>query len=81
MTAPQPARKDEKLGILLAGFGAVASTFAAGILHAQKSQTPLVGSLTQLGKVSVPTNKGTVDMAMGDLVSLASVDNLSLIHI
>jgi myo-inositol-1-phosphate synthase len=40
-----------RLGILLVGLGAVATTFIAGVEHARRGSGPLVGSLTQIGRI------------------------------
>lgn len=42
-----------KLGILIPGMGAVASTFIAGVLAARKGKAHPFGSLTQLGRIRV----------------------------
>jgi len=40
-----------KLGILLPGLGAVASTFIAGVLAIRKGLGKPIGSLTQMGTI------------------------------
>ena len=42
-----------KLGILLPGLGAVATTFIAGVMLARRGLATPVGSLTQLGTMRV----------------------------
>ncbi|MCQ2244033.1 MAG: inositol-3-phosphate synthase [Bacteroidaceae bacterium] len=49
--APKPA--EGKLGIMVVGCGAVATTFMTGVLMARKGLTKLVGSMTQYDKVRV----------------------------
>lgn len=46
-----PAPATGKLGILLPGMGAVATTLIAGVLAVRKGQGEPIGSLTQLGKL------------------------------
>ena len=41
-----------KLGILIVGCGAVATTLITGVLMARKGLTNLVGSMTQMDKKS-----------------------------
>src|SRR5687768_9182235 len=41
----------DKLGIMLVGLGAVASTFIAGVEHARRGTGAPVGSLTQMGTI------------------------------
>ena len=40
-----------KLGVLLVGLGAVASTFIAGVEHARRGTARPIGSLTQMGTI------------------------------
>jgi myo-inositol-1-phosphate synthase len=42
-----------KLGVLMPGMGAVASTFIAGVLSARKGLSQPIGSLTQMGTIRV----------------------------
>ena len=44
-----------KLGILLPGMGAVASTFIAGVEAIRRQKAPPIGSLTQSGTVRLGT--------------------------
>ena len=46
-----PAPADGKLGILLPGMGAVATTLIAGVLAVRKGGGQPIGSLTQMGKL------------------------------
>nr|GFD34818.1 hypothetical protein [Tanacetum cinerariifolium] len=47
----QLAPADGKLGILLPGMGAVATTLIAGVLAVRKGGGQPIGSLTQMGKL------------------------------
>ncbi len=71
-TAPSVAHvrpASGRLGVLLPGMGAVASTFVAGVMAARAGQKPPVGSLSQTGRL----DDGT---PIGDAVPLASLDDL-----
>jgi len=61
-----------KLGILLPGLGAVATTTMAGVFLARRGLARPTGSLTQLGKVQL----GKRSCALSDVVPLASLDDL-----
>ncbi len=45
------ANRPKKLGILMPGLGAIASTLIAGVYAIQKGISPPVGSLTQMGRL------------------------------
>ena len=64
-----PAPADGKLGILLPGMGAVATTLIAGVLAVRKGGGQPIGSLTQMGKLR--TAAGTT--AIKDFVPLANL--------
>jgi myo-inositol-1-phosphate synthase len=49
----KPLAADGKLGILMPGMGAVASTLVAGVLSARKGLTRPIGSLTQMGTIRI----------------------------
>lgn len=63
-----------KLGILLVGLGAVATTTIAGVMLARKGLAPPVGSLTQLGTVRLGKRTDKRAPLIRDLVPLASLD-------
>ncbi|MBA2661238.1 MAG: inositol-3-phosphate synthase [Bradymonadaceae bacterium] len=65
-----------KLAVLLPGMGAVATTFIAGVEAVRRGASVPVGSLTQLGML--PGEEGTSQepVAIGEAVSLASLDDL-----
>jgi myo-inositol-1-phosphate synthase len=70
----KPARG--KLGVLLPGMGAVATTFIAGVLAIRRKLALPIGSLTQMGTIRL--GKRTEDRvpAIRDYVSLAGLDDL-----
>jgi len=67
---------DGKLGVLLPGMGAVATTFVAGVEAVRKGLASPIGSLTQLGTIRL--GKRTEDRvpAIKDFVPLAQLDDL-----
>jgi myo-inositol-1-phosphate synthase len=77
MTAPldiQPA--DGKLGVLLPGMGAVATTFIAGVLAGRKGLTQLHGSLTQSGHIRLGKRTEQRNPLIKDFAPLAGLDDL-----
>ena len=65
-----------KLGVLLPGMGAVATTFMAGVeLVRQKKAVP-VGSLTQMGTIRLGKRTDARSPKIKDLVKLAKLDDL-----
>ena len=61
-----------KLGILLPGMGAVATTFIAGVDAIRNGRAAAIGSLTQLGQM----NLGGDEVAIRDALGLASLDDI-----
>jgi hypothetical protein len=51
MTARNIAPATGKLGVLMPGMGAVASTFIAGVIAARHGTHPPIGSLTQMAHI------------------------------
>ena len=66
-----------KLGILLPGMGAVATTFIAGVLAIRKGIGQPIGSLTQLGHIRIGKRTDGVSPAIKDYVSLAKLDDIA----
>lgn len=67
-----------KLGILLPGMGAVATTAIAGILLARRGLGQPVGSLTQLGTIRLGKRTDGRTPRINDLVPLASLDDIEI---
>ncbi len=65
-----------KLGIMIVGCGAVATTFITGVLMTRKGLTKPVGALTQYDKIRVATPEGDKRMAYGDIVPLADLNDI-----
>ena len=65
-----------KLGVLLPGMGAVATTFMAGVELVRKREANPVGSLTQMGTVRLGKRTENRAPLIKDFVPLASLDSL-----
>jgi myo-inositol-1-phosphate synthase len=65
-----------KLGVLLPGMGAVATTTMAGVLLARKGRALPVGSLTQMGTIRLGRRTEGRAPRIADLVPLAGLDQL-----
>jgi len=70
----QPA--DGRLGVLLAGLGAVSTTFIAGVLAVRKGIAKPIGALTQMGTVRLGKRTDGRSPGIDELVPLAPLDNL-----
>src|SRR5678815_1963029 len=65
-----------KLGILLPGMGAVATTFIAGVQAIRKGIGKPIGSLTQMGHIRLGKRTDNNSPAIKDYVSLAKLDDI-----
>jgi len=65
-----------KLGILLPGMGAVATTFIAGCLLVKKGLSSPVGSLTQMGTIRLGKRTDDRHPLIKDFVPLANMEDL-----
>ncbi|MBI5487492.1 MAG: inositol-3-phosphate synthase [Deltaproteobacteria bacterium] len=65
-----------KLGVLLAGLGAVSTTFVAGVALCRKRLRRPFGSLTQLGTIRLGKRTDGRSPAVRDFVPLASLEDL-----
>jgi myo-inositol-1-phosphate synthase len=65
-----------KLGILLPGMGAVATTFIAGVEAIRKGLSRPIGSLTQMGTVRLGKRTENRCPRIADFVPLASLDDV-----
>jgi myo-inositol-1-phosphate synthase len=65
-----------KLGVLLPGMGAVATTFIAGVLAIRRGLAQPIGSLTQLGTIRLGKRTDGRTPAIRDYISLAGLDDL-----
>ncbi|MCB9525738.1 MAG: inositol-3-phosphate synthase [Myxococcales bacterium] len=71
-----PTAAPERLGILLQGMGAVASTFVAGVIAANKGLGEPVGSLTQLAHIRLGKRTDNRNPMVKDFVPLAPLSGL-----
>jgi myo-inositol-1-phosphate synthase len=77
MVNPTTIRPAEgKLGILLPGLGAVATTFIAGVLAMRQGLAPPIGSLTQTGTVRLGKRTEGRSPKIKEFVPLADLDDL-----
>ena len=65
-----------RLGVLLAGLGAVSTTFMAGVFAIRKGLAAPTGSLTQMGTVRLGKRTDGRSPLIKDFVPLASLDDL-----
>src|SRR5690349_650770 len=65
-----------KLGVLLPGMGAVATTFIAGVMLARRGHAHPTGSLTQLGRIRLGKRTERRTPLIREVVPLASLDDL-----
>jgi myo-inositol-1-phosphate synthase len=76
MTARNIAPATGKLGVLLPGMGAVASTFIAGVIAARNGTHPPIGSITQMANIRLGKRHEGRNPLIRDFVPLASLDDL-----
>ena len=65
-----------KLGVLLPGLGAVASTLIAGVETAKQTGEAPIGSITQMAKIRLGGRADGVNPYIKDFVPLAQLDDL-----
>src|SRR6185503_14237869 len=65
-----------KLGILLPGMGAVATTFIAGVQAIRKGIGKPIGSLTQLGHIRIGKRTDNVNHKINEYISLAKLEDI-----
>ena len=65
-----------KLGILVVGNGAVATTFMTGVLMARKGLAKPIGSMTQYDKIRIGKGDDKKYLKYGDIVPIASLDDI-----
>ncbi len=76
-TSPRPiAPADGKLGVLVVGLGAVASTFIAGVENVRRGRAQPTGSLTQLATIRLGKRTDNRAPFIKDFVPLATLDDL-----
>jgi myo-inositol-1-phosphate synthase len=65
-----------KLGIMIPGMGAVATTFVAGVEAVRKGISSPIGSLTQMGTIRLGKRSQARSPKITDFVPLAALDDL-----
>jgi myo-inositol-1-phosphate synthase len=65
-----------RLGILIPGLGAVATTLIAGVEAVKKGIAQPIGSLTQMGHIPLSRNGAEVHPRIGDFVPLADLRDI-----
>lgn len=76
---PQPhaiAPAEGRLGVLLVGLGAVASTFIAGVEHVRRGSARPIGSVTQMSTIRLGKRTESRAPLIRDFVPLAGLDQL-----
>ena len=76
MDSPSIEPADGKLGVLLVGLGAVASTFIAGVEHIRRGTGKPFGSITQMATIRLGKRSENQTPLIRDFVPLASLDQL-----
>ncbi|HUH01076.1 MAG TPA: inositol-3-phosphate synthase [Kofleriaceae bacterium] len=66
-----------KLGVLLPGMGAVATTFIAGVLAVRRGLAKPIGSLTEMGTIRLGKRTDDRVPAIRDYVALPTLDDLA----
>ncbi|CAN5711715.1 inositol-3-phosphate synthase [soil metagenome] len=69
-------KAEGKLGILIPGLGAVATTMIAGVESIKKGYAQPIGALTQMGRLRLGKRTENRYPLIKDFVSLASLDNI-----
>src|SRR5213082_2477310 len=65
-----------KLGVMLPGMGAVATTFVAGVEAVRKGYAKPIGSLTQMGTIRLGKRTDGNSPLINDFVPLAQLNDL-----
>jgi myo-inositol-1-phosphate synthase len=78
MSANRPtiAPAEGKLGVLLPGLGAVATTFIAGVLAVRRDLAKPIGSLTQMGTIRLGKRTDNRVPKINEFLPLAALDDL-----
>ncbi len=69
-------KADGKLGVLVVGLGAVASTFMTGVLMTRKGLAKPVGSMTQYDKIRVGEGENKKYLKYNEIVPLADLNDI-----
>ena len=74
--SPKIAKPKGKLGVMLPGLGAVATTFIAGVEAARKGKSRPIGSLTQMGTIRLGKRTEERIPLIKNFVPLAGLDDI-----
>lgn len=77
MTQTKVKPANGKLGILIVGNGAVATTFMTGVLMARKGLTKPIGAMTQYDKIRVGRGADKKYLHYNDIVPIANLDDIA----
>ncbi|HPH66747.1 MAG TPA: inositol-3-phosphate synthase, partial [Kofleriaceae bacterium] len=66
-----------KLGILMPGMGAVATTFMAGVIAARRGIAKPIGSLTQMGTVRIGKRSDNNSPKIQDYIPIANMKDIA----
>src|SRR6266481_3193238 len=75
-SSPSVADAKGKLGIMIPGMGAVATTFVAGVEAVRKGIAKPIGSLTQMGTIRLGKRTEGRSPKINDFVPLAQLNDL-----
>ena len=76
-TEPRPVKPASgKLGVLIVGLGAVATTFIAGVENTRRGGGKPIGSVTQMGTIRLGKRTENRSPLIKDFVPLAELDDL-----
>lgn len=75
-TSTTPKAANGKLGILMPGLGAVATTVIAGVEAIKKGQSEPIGSLTQMGRIRLGKRTENRQPLIKDFVPLANLNDI-----
>src|ERR1019366_10615621 len=65
-----------KLGVMVVGLGAVATTFSAGVEAVRRGIAPPIGSMTQMGTIRLGKRTDANSPKVKDFVPLAKLDDI-----
>ena len=76
-TEPRPVKPaNGKLGVLIVGLGAVATTFIAGVENSRRGLGKPIGSVTQMGTIRLGKRTENRSPLIKEFVPLAELDDL-----
>ena len=70
------SKENSKVGVLIPGMGAVASTFICGVIACNKGLSKPIGSMTQMGSIRLGKRSEDRSPIVKDFVPVADMKNL-----